>query len=150
METKTHQRLTSKEFAVICRMISELKEEVLNVKNGVHAKIDLVTKSIKDAFEGFGILDPDEDTWTEQQVCEHYHVTRRTMYNYRKAGLITGYKPEAVGIAKSTIAKPMSWSCSHPKMPKHTQHTYTIIIAPETVHVSNPKTLLYLWHKTRN
>lgn len=92
METKTPQRLTSKEFAVICRMISELKEEVLNVKNGVHAKIDLVTKSIKDAFEGFGILDPDEDTWTEQQVCEHYHVTRRTMYNYRKAGLIAGYK----------------------------------------------------------
>lgn len=92
METKTPQRLTSKEFAVICRMISELKEEVLNVKNGVHAKIDIVTKSIKDAFEGFGILDPDEDTWTEQQVCEHYHVTRRTMYNYRKAGLITGYK----------------------------------------------------------
>ena len=77
--------MKSVEFTMLCRMIEELRAEVLAVKNGVDHKIDSVAKTVMDAFQGFGILDPDEDTWTEKQVCERYHISRKTMYNYRSS-----------------------------------------------------------------
>lgn len=92
METNISPRPTSREFAMVCKMIAELKEEVRDIRNGVHDKIDSVASKVKAAFEGFGILDPEEEVWTEQQVCERYQVCRRTMYNYRNAGRIAATK----------------------------------------------------------
>ena len=73
---------------MLCKMFAELKEEVKNLRNGVDHKIDTVAKSVKEAFMGFGLLDPDEEVWTEQQVCERYQVVRKTMYNFRTEGKI--------------------------------------------------------------
>ncbi len=78
--------MKSAEFTMICRMLSELKAEVQAIKNGVDCKIESVAKTVMEAFQGFGILDPDEDTWTDKQVRERYHVARKTLYNYRMSG----------------------------------------------------------------
>lgn len=80
--------VSAAEFNRLLQMVAELREEVKNLRNGIDNKIDTVAKSVKDAFQGFGILDPDEDTWTEQQVCERYNISRRTMYNRRSEGKI--------------------------------------------------------------
>ena len=80
--------MKSVEFTMLCRLIEELRAEVRAVKNGVDHKIDSVAKTVMDAFQGFGILDPEEDTWTEKQVCERYQISRKTMYNYREADRI--------------------------------------------------------------
>lgn len=80
--------VSAAEFNRLLQMVAELREEVKSLRNGIDNKIDTVAKSVKDAFQGFGILDPEEDTWTEQQVCERYNVSRRTMYNRRSAGVI--------------------------------------------------------------
>lgn len=80
--------MTSAEFKIVCKMLAELRNEINNLRNGVDHKIDSVAKSVKEAFQGFGILDPDEDVWTEKQVCERYQVTRKTMFNYRSEGKI--------------------------------------------------------------
>lgn len=90
--------MTSREFAILSQLIKELKEEVRDIKHGVHDKIDTVAKAVKDAFEGFGILDPDEDTWTEAQICERYHVSPRTLYTYCKEGKL---KPVKTGKGKT-------------------------------------------------
>ena len=87
--------ITAKEYNKLLQIIMELREEVKSLRNGIDQKIDTVTKSVKDAFQGFGILDPDEDTWTEQQVCERYNVSRRTMYNRRSEGKIAYSKTGA-------------------------------------------------------
>ncbi len=80
------------EYNMLAQLISELKSEVRGMRNGLDCKIDQVAKRVTEAFQGFGILDPDEDQWTEQQVCERYHVSRRTMYNHRKEGRIAFIK----------------------------------------------------------
>ena len=64
--------------------INELRAEVKALHQLVDMKIDHVVRKVCDAFQGFGILDPNEETWTEQQVCERYRINRRTMYNFRK------------------------------------------------------------------
>jgi len=84
--------MRTEEYRTIVRLIGELASEVRNVKAGLDSKIDHVAKKVTEAFQGFGILDPDEETWTEQQVCERYHVSRRTMYGYRKSGVIAYIK----------------------------------------------------------
>ena len=91
MKTKTPQ-ITSAEFDILHQMLTEIRREVRDLKDGVHNRIDHAVKSVKDAFQGFGILDPEEEMWTEKQVCERYHVDRKTMYRHRKAGRITGYR----------------------------------------------------------
>ncbi|MDE6523751.1 MAG: helix-turn-helix domain-containing protein [Muribaculaceae bacterium] len=80
--------MTSTEFRILSQMLNELKAEMIAMKQGVDTKIEVVAKTVMDAFQGFGILDPEEDTWTETQVCDRYHVSRRTMYNHRKEGRI--------------------------------------------------------------
>ena len=89
---KTNKTLTSAEFDILSRMLLEIQKEVRELKDGVHNRIDGAIRSVKDAFQGFGILDPEEDMWTEKQVLERYHVDRQTMYNHRKSGRITGHK----------------------------------------------------------
>lgn len=84
MKTKTPQ-ITSAEFNILHQMLTEIRREVRDLKDGVHNRIDIAIKSVKDAFQGFGILDPDEEMWTEKQVCERYNVDRKTMYRHRKA-----------------------------------------------------------------
>lgn len=91
MKTKTPQ-ISSVEFDILHQMLTEIRREVRDLKDGVHDRIDDAIRSVKDAFQGFGILDPEEEMWTEKQVCERYHVDRKTMYRHRKAGRITGYK----------------------------------------------------------
>ena len=80
--------MTSTEFRILSQMLAELKAEMVAIKQGVDIKIDDVAKTVMNAFQGFGILDPEEDTWTETQVCDRYHVSRRTMYNHRMGGRI--------------------------------------------------------------
>lgn len=80
--------MTSTEFRILSQMLNELKAEMIAMKQGVDTEIEVVAKTVMDAFQGFGILDPEEDTWTETQVCDRYHVSRRTMYNHRKEGRI--------------------------------------------------------------
>lgn len=80
--------MSTAEFRILSQMITEMREEIRGQREDLHKKIDSVAKSVKDAFEGFGILDPDEDVWTEKQVCERYHKSRKTMYNYRLEGKI--------------------------------------------------------------
>lgn len=77
--------MRTEEYRTLVGLIRELAAEVRNVKTGLDSKIDHVAKKVTEAFQGFGILDPEEETWTEQQVCERYHVSRRTMYEYRKS-----------------------------------------------------------------
>ena len=84
--------MRTEEYTTLVRLIRELASEVRNVKTGLDSKIDHVAKKVTEAFQGFGILDPEEETWTEQQVCERYHVSRRTMYEYRKCGMIAYIK----------------------------------------------------------
>lgn len=84
--------MRTEEYRTIVRLISELASEVRNVKTGLDSKIDQVAKKVTEAFQGFGILDPEEETWTEQQVCDRYHVSRRTMYEHRKGGRIAFIK----------------------------------------------------------
>lgn len=80
--------MNSAEFKILSKMIADLHNEVRSIKNGVDVKIDNVSKTVMDAFKGFGILDADEDTWSETQVCERYCISRRTMYSYRSKGII--------------------------------------------------------------
>lgn len=80
--------MRTSEYNMLAQIIMELKSEVRDMKNGLDSKIDQVAKRVTEAFQGFGILDPDEETWTEQQVCERYHVSRRTMYDHRANGRI--------------------------------------------------------------
>ncbi len=80
------------ECNMLMQVILELRSEVRGMKNGLDSKIDQVAKRVTEAFQGFGILDPDEELWTEQQVCERYHVSRRTMYEHRKNGRIAFIK----------------------------------------------------------
>ena len=89
---KANKTVTSAEFDILSRMLLEIQKEVKELKDGVHTRIDGAIRSVKDAFQGFGILDPEEDMWTEKQVRERYHVDRKTMYNHRKSGRITGHK----------------------------------------------------------
>ncbi|WP_302591135.1 MULTISPECIES: helix-turn-helix domain-containing protein [Bacteroidales] len=84
--------MRTEEYRTLIRLIRELASEVREVRTGLDCKIDHVAKKVTEAFQGFGILDPEEETWTEQQVCERYHVSRRTMYEYRKSGLIAYIK----------------------------------------------------------
>lgn len=84
--------ITSSEFNILHELLSDIRREVRELKDGVHTRIDTAVKSVKEAFQGFGILDPEEEMWTEKQVCERYHVDRKTMYRHRKAGRITSYK----------------------------------------------------------
>lgn len=84
--------MRTEEYRTLVQLIRELASEVRNVKTGLDSKIDYVAKKVTEAFQGFGILDPEEETWTEQQVCERYHVSRRTMYEYRKCGMIAYIK----------------------------------------------------------
>ncbi len=84
--------MTSAEFRILSQMLKELKTEMRAIKQVVDTKIEVVAKTVMDAFQGIGILDPDEDMWTEKQVRERYHVDRKTMYNHRKSGRITGHK----------------------------------------------------------
>ena len=80
--------MRTEEYSTLVGLIRELASEVWNIKTGLDSKIDHVAKKVTEAFQGFGILDPDEETWTEQQVCERYHVSRRTMYEHRINGRI--------------------------------------------------------------
>lgn len=84
--------MTSTEFTILHQMLNEIRREVKDLKDGVHSRIDVAVKNVKEAFQGFGILDPEEEMWTEKQVCERYHVDRKTMYRHRKNGSITGYR----------------------------------------------------------
>lgn len=94
--------MRTEEYRTIVRLISELAAEVRNVKTGLDSKIDHVAKKVTEAFQGFGILDPEEETWTEQQVCDRYHVSRRTMYGHRKGGRIAFIK---TGAGKNCMIK---------------------------------------------
>lgn len=80
--------MRSTEYTMLAQLIKELTVEVRKVKHGLDNKIDQVAQRVTEAFQGFGILDPEEDLWTEQQVCERYHVSRRTMFEHRKHGRI--------------------------------------------------------------
>ena len=78
---------TATENALV-QVVKDLRAEIKEMRAEFHQKLDNSVKKLADAFIGFGILDPDEDVWTEKQVCKHYHVDRRTMYNYREKNLI--------------------------------------------------------------
>ncbi|MBJ2197539.1 DNA-binding protein [Muribaculaceae bacterium Isolate-042 (Harlan)] len=78
--------MKSAEFTMVCQMLSELRAEVQAIRTGVDSRIESVAKTVMEAFQGFGILDPDEDTWTDKQVRARYHVSRKTLYNYRMSG----------------------------------------------------------------
>lgn len=69
--------------------VSELRKEVKGLHGKIETKVDSAINTVKDAFEGFGILDPEEDTWTTKQVCENYHVSPRSLNDWRRAGLIS-------------------------------------------------------------
>lgn len=84
--------MRTEEYNMLAQLIKELKSEVIGIRTGIDSKIDEVARKVTDAFQGFGILDPDEETWTEQQVCERYHVSRRTMYDHRSNGRIAFIK----------------------------------------------------------
>ncbi len=84
--------MRTEEYSILVSLIKELAAEVRDFKSGIDSKIDEVARKVTDAFQGFGILDPDEETWTEQQVCERYHVSRRTMYDHRSNGRIAFIK----------------------------------------------------------
>lgn len=62
--------MRTEEYTTLVRLIRELASEVRNVKTGLDSKIDHVAKKVTEAFQGFGILDPEEETWTEQQVSK--------------------------------------------------------------------------------
>mgnify|MGYP000804749095 CR=1 FL=1 len=51
--------MRTEEYATLVRLIRELASEVRNVKTGLDSKIDHVAKKVTEAFQGFGILDPD-------------------------------------------------------------------------------------------
>ncbi len=84
--------MRTEEYTMLVRLVTELATEVRGMKTGLDSKIDQVAKRVTEAFQGFGILDPEEETWTEQQVCERYHVSRRTMYGHRTNGRIAYIK----------------------------------------------------------
>lgn len=69
--------MKSAEFTMVCQMLSELRAEVQAIRTGVDSRIESVAKTVMEAFQGFGILDPDEDTWTDKQVRARYHVSRK-------------------------------------------------------------------------
>ncbi len=56
------------ECNMFMQVILELRSEARGMKNGLDSKIDQVAKRVPEAFQGFVILDPDEELWTEQQV----------------------------------------------------------------------------------
>lgn len=97
METNAPQRLSSKEFTIICRMLNEIRAEIRDVKSEVHNKLDRVSRAIKDSFEGFGILDADKDTWTVKEISELYNVSKKTVYTYRNEGKLTASQSEPNG-----------------------------------------------------
>lgn len=80
--------MTSVEFKLLSQMLNEVREEMRSLRNGVDSKIESVAKTVMEAFQGFGILDPDEDYWTGKQVCEKYHIDRKTLYTWRMEGKI--------------------------------------------------------------
>lgn len=80
--------MTAAERKIIQQLINELKADVADLKNELSDKVDAAVKSVKDAFEGFGILDPDVDTWTGKEVCERYGVSERFLYDRRKDGTL--------------------------------------------------------------
>ncbi|MCM1505279.1 MAG: helix-turn-helix domain-containing protein [Muribaculum sp.] len=94
--------MTSTEFRMISQLIAELREDIRNHRDDIDRKIDSVTRSVKDAFQGFGILDPEEEVWTEKQVCEKYHKSRKTMFNYRKEGKIPYHR---IGVGKNSSVR---------------------------------------------
>lgn len=87
--------MRSEEYRILQGVIRELAAEIKALKLGLDIKIDDMVKSLTDSFKGFGILDPTEDTLTEEQVCVKYNVTRRTMYNHRCNGRIAYSKTGA-------------------------------------------------------
>lgn len=93
------------EVKALHSIIAELRAEVRELRAELHQKIDHAVKKVSDAFEGFGILDPNEETWTEAQVCERYHVTRRTMYKYRQNELLPFIKKGTGRNCKITYRK---------------------------------------------
>ena len=52
--------MRTEEYRTLVRLIRELASEVRNVKTGLDSKIDHVAKKVTEAFQGFGILDPEE------------------------------------------------------------------------------------------
>ena len=53
MKTKTPQ-ITSVEFDILHEMLAEIRREIRSLKDGVHERIDVAVKAVKDAFQGFG------------------------------------------------------------------------------------------------
>lgn len=76
------------EIKVLKKGIAEIKDEIKGLKRIIEEKIDNAFKLIEKLLKGYGIVDCEEEYLTETQVCERYGVCRRTMYNYRKDGLI--------------------------------------------------------------
>lgn len=72
--------------------IDELRAEMQNLRREMDRKLEHTVKTILDAFKGFGILDPEEDMWTEEQVCKRYNLSRKSMYKARKEGRIAFQK----------------------------------------------------------
>ena len=51
--------MRTEEYRTLVGLIRELASEVRNIKTGLDSKIDHVAKKVTEAFQGFGILDPD-------------------------------------------------------------------------------------------
>lgn len=54
--------MRTEEYTLLVRLVKELAAEVRGMKSGLDSKIDQVAKRVTEAFRGFGILDPEEDT----------------------------------------------------------------------------------------
>ncbi|ROT16633.1 hypothetical protein EEL50_02130 [Muribaculaceae bacterium Isolate-105 (HZI)] len=59
--------MTSAEFKIICRMITELETKF-------NKKLDGFGDRFIGMLQGFSILDPDKQTMTTKEVCEQYGV----------------------------------------------------------------------------
>lgn len=73
--------MTSAEFKIICRMITELEAKF-------NKKLDGFGDRFIGMLQGFSILDPDKQTMTTKEVCEQYGVSERKLCDMRKNGEI--------------------------------------------------------------
>lgn len=67
--------------------IKQVSAMLKNLENTFMERLRQMERSYLEALKGFGIID-DEKMWTEKQVCEKYGIDRKTMYKYRKQGII--------------------------------------------------------------
>lgn len=87
--------MNSVEYRQLCQLIKSME-------TSLSGKIDRFAKNMFDALKGLGIIDPDKDTMTTSEVCRHYGISERQLYDYRASGELPFIK---TGNAKNSKIK---------------------------------------------